>query len=604
MSVSDELDRSVESHGEAAHGEATCSLCGLPAGRSGVQHVIREGEVLRFCCSGCRYVFEILFNSPEGLPSDFRKTELYQACVSAGLIPADENALAGIRASEEARDDHAAASRGDANQEEDLAQELTFRIDGMWCTACSWLIEEILAKTKGVIDSKVFFLSDLAWIKYLPHRVDPADVLSRVSGFGYRASLVEAESESTRQRKDLLVRLGISSILTFNAMMISFMLYWGFLEDIGDEATLFISYTIFAFATPTVLYGGYPIFKRAAAGLRFGSASMDTLIAVGSLSAYGYSVVQMMKGSLHVYFDTASMLVTLVLLGKYIELQARDKISTGITELYRLAGCKVRLLARGRERWVASNAVEVGQSFRVLAGERIPIDGSIISGQASIDESAMTGESRPVRRSAGNEVMGGTLLMEGDLLIRAIRVGAESSLNQVITLMQEALVKKNPVEQFADRVTRRVVPLILLLAAGTGIYLVHAGIEADEALLRAVTVLVITCPCALGIATPLAKLASLGVGRRKGILVRDSAALEKARNLDVVVFDKTGTLTEGDFTLREIITTGEGDRNEALRMAASVETHSDHFLAREIVRKAGEAHLEMEETTGFEFAEG
>jgi heavy metal translocating P-type ATPase len=321
---------------------------------------------------------------------------------------------------------------------------------------------------------------------------------------------------------------------------------------------------------------------------------MDTLISVGVLSAYLYSLVQMITGSLNVYFDTAAMLVTLVLLGKYIEARAREKVSGGMQELYRLANQKVRLRKGSSERWVSTEVVTPGEEFSVPARERIPLDGRIISGHGRVDESILTGESRPVKKSVGSDVMGGTLLLDGELSIKVTRVGRESSLGQLIGLVKQALSRKNPIELLADRVTRRFVPAILVLAAATAFWTWVQGASFDNALLRALAVLVISCPCALGIATPLAKVAAVGAGRMKGILIRDPHALEQAKDLDAVVFDKTGTMTEGSFSLKEVVSF-KTSKEEALRRIAALEIHSDHFIAREILRKAEAVSLIEEE---------
>ncbi len=326
--------------------------------------------------------------------------------------------------------------------------------------------------------------------------------------------------------------------------------------------------------------------------------SMEVLIAIGALSAYVYSLFQMGRGSLHLYFDTAAMLIVLVLLGKYLEAQAKERISRGLSELYHLANQKVRLLTEGGEEWRAAEEVQPGDEFQVLAGERVPVDGRILFGRAALDESYLTGESRPIKRGPQDEVRAGALLLDHPLNIRATRVGAESSIGQIIALMQEGLSRKTAVELFADRLTRWVVPALLGLAAGTALVLVYHGHSLEESLLRALTILVISCPCALGIAVPLAKVASIGVGRTKGILIRDPAALEKIRKLDVLIFDKTGTLTEGRFSLREMVCL-EGSREEALQRIASVEAFSDHFLAREIQNQARELSLGLEEVKDF-----
>jgi heavy metal translocating P-type ATPase len=475
----------------------------------------------------------------------------------------------------------------------------------MWCTACSWLVEEVLRKTKGILEARVSFLSDLVKIEYLPHEIGLERVFGIVSGLGYHASHIQDSWQSSPEKKDLLIRLGVSSFLTSNVMMISFALYFGFFQDLGGEAVRILSYPIGALATPVIFYCGWPILKRAVIGLRHLRASMDTLISIGSLAAYAYSVLQLFRGSLHLYFDTASMLITIVLLGKYIEARSRDKISRGIRELYQLAGQKVRLWIDGRERWTTPEAVEIGQQFMVLGGERVPMDGRILSGRADFDESVLTGESRPVRKEPGEEVSGGALLLEGQLRLAATRRSSESFLGQIIDLMQQALTQRDTFEVFSDRIMQWFVPFILLLSGGTAFYLLSTGVSTEAALLRGVTVLVITCPCALGIASPLAKLAAIAIGRTMGILVRDPVALEAVKDLDVMIFDKTGTVTQGKFLLQKIVTSEVAETEaEVLRRIASVESRSDHFLAREIVRAARKASIEMGEVRSFEALEG
>jgi heavy metal translocating P-type ATPase len=569
-----------------------CHLCGLPIGRSKVTQVLK-GEVLDFCCPGCLNVFLILTNRPEGTASDFKETDLYRACVEFGLIPGKKEFAAAKNT----------AAPPESPAGEELAEAMALRVEGMWCPACSWVIEEALRKTEGVVEARVIFLSDRAQIKYLPQRVDPPTLLAQISRLGYRATSFADRFEKSPEERSLFLRLGISSILTMNIMMISFFLYYGFFEELGQEAVRYFSYPLWFLSTAVLCYGGLPILKRAYHGIRYGSASMDLLITIGALAAYFYSVVQIARGGLHVYFDTASMLITLVLLGRYIEAKAREKVSTGVKELYELAIQKVRLSDRGRERWVSPEAVEPGEEFLVLAGERVPLDGRITSGRAKIDESVLTGESRPITKDVGDEIMGGTLVLQNELKVQATRTGRESSLGQMIELVQEALSKKNPFELLSDRIMRWFVPAVLALAAGTALFLRFRGASVDVALLRAVTVLVITCPCALGIASPLVKVAAIGKGRRSGILIRDPKALEQAKGLDVLILDKTGTMTEGNFSLIDLVS-GRTTMEEALSRIAPVEMHSDHFLAREIIRKTKELALGVAEAEGFEAWDG
>ena len=528
-----------------------CDLCGLPLGRSKIGQTVGE-KSFRFCCLGCQQVFLILSTSPDGMPANFRETDLYRVCVEAGIIP------------KAAENENPLAAAGAAQDSSLTPLNLTLKVEGMWCPTCSWLIEEVLRRTKGILEPQVSFLSDLVQVKYFPHILSPKEIMARISRLGYRPSLFQEGSAIGREKKDLQIRLGVSSILTMNVMMISFALYAGFFRDLSQTVIGYFSYPLWLMTTPVIFYGGLPILRRAYAGLRYGSTSMDTLISVGALAAYFYSLVQMARGSLHLYFDTASMLITLVLLGKYIETHARERVSEGITGLYKLANQKVRLFTPaptlphqgggdwgegGKERWVPSRDVKPGDEFLVFAGERIPLDGQIISGHGTADESILTGESRPIKKRPGEEVRGGVLLLDGQLTLRTTRVGQESSLGQMITLMQEALSKKNPVELLADRITRWFVPIIFAIAGVVALSLWRSNSSLDEALLRSLTVLLISCPCALGIATPLAKVAAMGISRSRGIFIRDPEALEKAKDLDTLVFDKTGTVTEGNFSL-------------------------------------------------------
>jgi heavy metal translocating P-type ATPase len=585
--------------GEAMSPERKCRLCGLPVGRSGVREK-RGEEISHFCCFGCRQVFHLLSSLPGGVPHDFKNSNLYRLCAASDLIGRKDEDRERNRAPGNEAGPTALKVSG---LEEALAKELVLKLEGMWCSACSWLIESVLQQTRGVLEVRALFACDLVRIKYLPHQVTIAVIQDRISRLGYRPSPLQEPAEASGERKRVQLRLGISSILTVQVMMISLALYGGFFQDLGNEAIGYFSYPLWILATPVLIYGGFPIFKKALVGLRHGKPSMEVLISLGALSAYFYSLVQMGRGSLHLYFDTAAMLIVLVLLGKYLEARAREKISQGIMELYQLAHQKVRILTERGEEWRAAETVQPGDAFQVLAGERVPVDGRILFGRATLDESYLTGESRPIKRGLQEDVRAGSLLLDHPLHIQATRVGAESSVGQIITLMQEGLSRKTAIELLADRLTRWMVPSLLSVAAGTALFLAYHGHSWEESLLRALTILVISCPCALGIATPLAKVASIGVGRTKGILIRNPAALEKIRKLDILIFDKTGTLTEGRYSLRKMVCL-EGSREEALRKIASVEALSDHFLAKEIQNQAREFSWGLEEVKNFKTLTG
>lgn len=550
---------------------AACALCGLPVGSEG-------GAGPAFCCPGCRNVYQILSQDPKGPPADFRDTDLYRVCTAVGLIPAKT----------------AGAAPPPGTPGADLAQELTFRIDGMWCPACAWWIEEVLRRTEGVLEARVSFASDVAAVRHLPHRASAQALLDRVSRLGYRARRVEEPAERARERRARGLRLGVSCLLTAHLMMISMALYGGFLVDLGPDGVHFLSLPQGVLATPVVFYGGWPILRRAWGGVRAGIASMDTLIAVGSLSSYVYSLVALANGSLHLYFDTAAMLITLTLVGRAVEGRARDRVLGETPGLSEGPGGKARLWTASGERWAAAAAVKPGDEVVVGAGERVPVDGVIVSGHAHLDESSLTGEARPVPKGPGDDVPGGALLLEGDARVRATHTAADSAAGRMISVVEEALGRKAPAEWLADRLTRWLVPAVLCLAAATAVGVLLGGGAGEEALLRSLTVLVVTCPCALGIATPLAKVAALGIGRSRGILVRDPTALERMPSLDVLVLDKTGTVTEGRYALRDTVVEG-AEAEEALGRAGSLASRTDHAVARAIVQRAVSAALALEE---------
>ncbi len=546
-------------------------------------------------------VYQILTNHPDGPPEDFKETELYRTCLTLGIIanpegavPDNSNALPGQKK---------ATAETAETETARLCQDLTLKIHGMWCTACSWVIDHALRKSRGVVHVEVSFLADLLRVKYMPHLTNPMEIQGKVHQLGYGTAPFSQESNGSLKDRGLFLRLGVSAILTANIMMISFALYFGLFQDLGEDSLVILSIPLLALATPVLFYAGLPIFRRGISGIRHGAMSMDTLITVGSLSAYVYSIMEMRHGTAHLYFDTAAMLVTVSLLGKFIETRAKEDISRGILDLYGLYDGKARLVNRGRESWVASQALEVGMHFVVRARERSPLDGVVVSGRGNVDESVLTGEPRPVGKSPGDRVLAGSLLLDGELEVRALKTAEESSIGRLITMIRNVLAGKSPSEVLADRITHRFVPAVLVLAVCLFFILKATGVSSQAALMRAITVLVITCPCALAVATPLAKIASITAGRARGMLIRDHQGFQRAGKVDTVVFDKTGTLTEGTFSLTEIETLG-GSKAEALRRVASIEADCDHFLAREIRRAAEARRIPLETVSSHEYLEG
>ncbi|MDX2033793.1 MAG: heavy metal translocating P-type ATPase [Blastocatellia bacterium] len=565
-----------------------CDLCGIELGRRPLTRDF-DMRARSFCCLGCMNVYAILIESGAVADGqDVRETELFKRSLALGLISNGERPAA-VRAG------------GDrAIPEGAVTQEALFQVSGMWCSSCAWLIEHALMEEPGIVAAEAFFASDLVKVKYCPQYLPPGRIPARVRQLGYQASEYNGGSEANEEEKrDLLLRLGVAGFLWINIMTLSTALYVGYFEQIAESVRRFFPFVLMALAAPVVFYSAMPILRLAWQGLLHRIVRMETLLAIGILAAYIYSIAQAFRGGAHVYFDTASAIVTLVLLGKLIERNARERTSRAIRLLHRLRPRKARVLSGGTERFVSVEALEIGNVFLVKAGERIPADGQVIDGQSHADESILTGESAPVEKEAGSHVAAGSLNISNALRIRATRVGDETTLAQIIRLVEQAIGSKSNLERTVDRISRVFVPSVVVIALLTFFICWLGGVATPgDALMRAITVLVIACPCALGMATPLALTAAIGWASRHGILIRDSRVLETIRNVDEVLFDKTGTITEGQFSLIDSADAeGEDARfaADALPRLASLERFSEHPLGRAIVAEAQRANLPLSE---------
>ena len=384
-----------------------------------------------------------------------------------------------------------------------------------------------------------------------------------------------------------------------NIMMLSVSLYFGFFTELTDDAIWKLSWPIFIMASVVVFYGGYNIFRRSLVGITSAAGSMETLIAVGSGSAYLFSVYNLINGSIHLYFDTAAMLITLVLLGKMIERSAKDRVQADLESFFSLRPTKVKLCTPDQPagRYVSADVLGVGNTFSVEEDEVVPADGLIIEGSGSVDESSLTGEPLPVNKKTGDRIKSGTRLNKGRVTIKAEAVGENATLGQMIRIMEAALSQKTRLEGKTDRLLRWFVPIILGLGVATAAVLLLNGASVEDALIRAVTVIVISCPCALGVAIPLARVAGISLAGRIGILVRSFSSFEQVGGIDAVIFDKTGTITQGQWQLRRIVPIADIDQNRALAIAAGLEQHSDHFIATEIRSQANQRKIPAAEVS-------
>jgi heavy metal translocating P-type ATPase len=472
----------------------------------------------------------------------------------------------------------------------EAAKELRLDVLGMTCGSCAVRVEKTLNKQPGVRASVNFATGEA--LVHLSEEAPAFDVLREAvkdRGYDIQLHIDESEEAARREERAWLRRLLVAWPLGIATFLVSFL--W------TDE--MWARWAAFAMATPVQFYSGWPFLRGAAIRARRFSANMDTLIAVGTLAAYGYSVWALLGDRGDLYFDTAAVIIAFIALGRWLEARAKGRASEAIKRLLELGAKDARVLRNGKELRVPVDAVKVGWTLKVLPGEKVPVDGRVIDGASAVDESMLTGESVPVEKQPGDQVAGATLNVDGVLVIEATHVGEDTALAQIAKLVAEAQGSKAPIQRLADRVAGVFVPVVMGIAAFTALawYLVDGSLEA--ALVPAVAVLIIACPCALGLATPAALMVGTGRGAQMGILIRGAEILERSKSVNTVVFDKTGTLTEGRMHLVDVFGCAE-----ALEHAVAVEAGSEHPIARAIVEGARERGLEIPEVRGFRAVPG
>jgi heavy metal translocating P-type ATPase len=408
----------------------------------------------------------------------------------------------------------------------------------------------------------------------------------------YLAWRIVGEQGQAGPLAGILARLGVAAVLAMNVMMISLLLYSDALAGIGREATEVFRWVLLGLSAPVLVILGWPFMPGAGRDLARGAVRMDSLIALGALASFGVSAVHVIQHRGHIYFDTATMLLVLVTLGKLLEASARVEASRALQDLVKLRPARARVIRGNDDFEVPAEQVAVGEQVRVRPGEQTPVDGVIVSGVSSVQEAALTGEFAPRVCGPGDRVFGGSVNGEGELVIEATAVGEGTLVDRVARLVQQAQAQRAPAERLADRAASIFVPLVVLAAAGAMGYWLWRG-DGARGGMSALAVLVVACPCALGLATPLAVCVAIGRAARAGVLVRSGEALERLSQVTSMIFDKTGTLTEGRPVMQEIAccqgaACGE---DKALSWLASLESASEHVMAKSIVAAAGERGL-------------
>jgi heavy metal translocating P-type ATPase len=480
---------------------------------------------------------------------------------------------------------------------------LDFDIEGMHCASCSSRVEEALRKQPGVRQASVNLALARARVAMAPEAAPEAGAIEeavRRLGYGIerRAPRALAESPVARQEREVAVqrrRALAAGILSAPVLLLG-------MSGAGGAPGLLVQA---ALTTVVEFFFGFEFHRSAIQRARRLGANMDTLVSLGTLAAYLYSLAALAIGEA-VFFDTAAVIITLILTGRFLESRARGRASQAVTRLLELGEKQARLLREGEEIAVPAEQLLPGDRLVVRPGEKIPTDGVIVEGRTSVDESMLTGESLPVDKGPGDGVFGATLNQEGRVVVEATRVGDETALARIAKLVEEAQSGKAPVQKLVDRVAGVFVPIVLAIGAATFAGWLLAGAEAASALRSAVAVLIIACPCALGLATPAAILVGTGRGAELGVLFKGSDAFESARAIDLVVFDKTGTLTHGQMTLTDVVAdpTGGLDESELLARVAALESASEHPVGRAVAEAARSRGIPLPPVEDFESLPG
>lgn len=565
-----------------------CFHCGLPLSPISTFKEEINGEQKSFCCIGCRAVCSAIYGS--GLEGFYERTP-----EGIQLAPPPETskdlALYDL--------DEVQAEFVDALT---VQREVNLLVEGIHCAACVWLIERSLQPMNGVVEARVNLSGKRLKLRWDNTKIKLSDVLSRLAQIGYAAVPYDpavAEGKFKQQNRALLFRMAFAGFTMMNLLWISIALYSG--ADQGEFRTLFY-WAGFALATPTLFYSGYPFLRGAWTGLRRLHLTMDLPIAIGAVTTYAYSVFVTLSLSFgqsqtgEVYYDTVVNFLFVILLGRYLESISKRQAVDSTQRLLDLQPRGATVLRNNEEILLPIRAVKPKDIVFVKPGERIAVDGHVMQGRSSVDESMLTGESTPVLKQAGDSVSAGTLSINGAIQVQTESILKNTALGKIIHLVEDAQTSKAPIQCVADAIVPWFVMATLLLASLTFAWWFSTNFEL--ALMAATSVLIITCPCAFGLATPMAIAVAAGAGARNGILVKNGGVLETLSSINHFVFDKTGTLTEGHMSIQEIFTVGKVTNDKLLSMSAAIERYSEHSIAQAILDKVKD-RSKLDEVTEF-----
>lgn len=489
----------------------------------------------------------------------------------------------------------------------------SFPIQGMHCASCVRVLERSLKKLPGVSEATVNLATEKATVQYDPDQCTDTHLQQAVANVGYKAVLGQEQHDLDKQKAEKQKALRLLRRKVIVSLVLGGLIVWGSFPFLMQFAPGFLqsAWVQLALAIPVQFWAGSAFYRATVPALKHRTANMDTLVALGTTVAFGYSafvtffpqIVEQLGLDPMPYFDVASIVIGLILLGRYLEAKAKAGTSDALRKLIGLQAKTATVIRNGEEQAIPIADVVVGDTIRVRPGEKIPVDGEISEGESSIDESMVTGESVPVDKKRGDVVIGATINKSGSFLYTAKKVGSDTMLAQIIRLVEGAQASKAPVQRVADTISAYFVPIVIMLAIATFVmwYVVGPQPALLYAILNTVAVLIIACPCAMGLATPTAIMVATGIGAHLGILIKDAESLEIAHKVNTVVFDKTGTLTKGKLTVTNVANVSDGTvtSEELLRLTASAQQFSEHPLALAIVQKAKADELGVVEPQKF-----
>ncbi len=511
-----------------------CTHCHLEYDKE-VMIIEKEGDrEIYFCCKGCQGIYHLL--KSDGLDS------FYEKLGDEKLAPPPENSNDDLE-----KFDLEGFKKKYIKINEEGFSEVSLIIEGIHCSACVWLNEKILHQTEGIVEASINYTNNKAKVVWDEETIKLSSIIEKIRSIGYNAYPYDPkiqEEKANKSRRDYYSRLLVAIFATMNIMWIAIALYTGYFTGMTRETKNVLNFAEFILATPTLFYTGWVYFKGAYYGLKNRFINMDFLVVTGASLAYLYSIYSMIFEVGEVYFDSVTMIITFVFVGKYLEVLSKkravdtlDSISSTIpTEVTQIVG-KEKILTPIEE-------IKEGDIIEVRAGEKIVIDGIIIEGEGSFDESSLTGEATPIYKRVGDEIISGSISLDSVIRYRATKEFLNSTLSTIITILEESITKKPKIEKLANRISGYFSLAILILALITFIVWLSIG-TFENAIVVAISVIVIACPCALGLATPVATLVGLGVGAKRGILFKEASFLETIAKSNIIVLDKTGTITEG-----------------------------------------------------------